>query len=85
MIKFPEHKIGLTLSHNKHKEYYLSIKDYILSEHVEFSSEEEKNKVLETNEIWELQWYPDTPVGFYSVAAATLEECLRIANEVKYE
>lgn len=35
-------------------------------------SEEEKTKAIETNRMWTLQWYPDTPVGFYSVSASSL-------------
>ena len=39
-------------------------------------SEEEKAKAAKTNSMWELQWYPDTPVGSYSVAASSLEALL---------
>jgi hypothetical protein len=35
-------------------------------------SEDEKARGVETNSCWELQWYPDTPIGSYSMAASSL-------------
>ena len=37
-----------------------------------FCSPEERQECCNTNSIWTLQWYPDTPVGFYSISAPTL-------------
>ena len=34
---------------------------------------EEKLKAIELDSVWELQWYPDTPIGSYYVAASSLE------------
>lgn len=39
-------------------------------------SEDEKEKALATDSVWCLHWYPDTPVGFYSVTASSLEALL---------
>ena len=73
-LKFPPHKCSLTLTHNQHKGYYESISDYIgRDDRIQWVSEEEKQKAVKTNEIWELQWYPDTPVGFYCAGASTLD------------
>jgi hypothetical protein len=44
---------------------------------------EDRAEMLRTNEIWIVQWYPITPVGFYAVAAATLDKALQLANEVE--
>lgn len=38
---------------------------------LEWASDEEREKAIATNEIWELHWYPDTPVGFCSVFASS--------------
>ncbi len=82
MIKLPEHKCGLTLEHNDHKGYYQSVADYIDdNSRFQWPSDEEKQKAIDTNEIWTLHWYPETPVGFYAVAAASLDELLRFANK----
>jgi hypothetical protein len=46
-------------------------------------SPEQKQKAIDTNECWELHWYPDTPVGSYTLLAAELDVLLAAANEVK--
>lgn len=38
--------------------------------------------MIDTNEVWELQWYPDTPIGSYKVIGATLESVLKKAKEI---
>lgn len=78
---FPAHKAGLSLEHNQHKNAYENAEQWIAdNEWCDWESEESKQKAIDTNEIWTLQWYPDTPVGFYAVAAPTLDDLLRIAN-----
>jgi hypothetical protein len=84
-MKFPEHKCGLYLQHNEHKDNYQSAEDWIEeSDHYknyEWKDDESKRRAIEADEIWTLQWYPDTPIGFHSVAAPTLDELLEYANE----
>lgn len=84
MIYFPPHKASLHLNHNQHKAYYESVEDYILSANArfDFRSEEERQACIATNEIWELQWYPETPIGFCCIAAPTLEALLEYAKEL---
>lgn len=36
-------------------------------------SEEEKQKAFDSNSVWELQWYPDTPVGFNRIIGSSLQ------------
>lgn len=36
-----------------------------------FVSSEEKQRCIETNTIWTLQWYPETPVGFFKLHASS--------------
>lgn len=79
---FPVHKVGLSLEHNQHKKFYEKPEDWIAeNEWCDWESEAEKKKAIETNEIWTLQWYPETPIGFYAVAAPTLVDLLRLAND----
>lgn len=86
MIQFPPHKAGLTLEHNDHKCLYETVAEYAEGGHVEddeWVSDAERLKAIETNELWVLQWYPSTPVGFYKLAASTLDALLEAANSVE--
>lgn len=78
-MKFPRH-LALTIIHNDHNTYYEDIIVYLDRPHIddEDISPEDREEIIKTNSIWEIQWYPDTPNGFYYVAAATLERCLEI-------
>lgn len=40
--------------------------------HTDWVSDEERAKAIATNSWWCAQWYPNTPVGFQSVSAASL-------------
>lgn len=83
MIKFPDHKAGLFLAHNEHRNYYESVSQAIESgtySEGDWISDEELMKSLETDEVWELRWYPNTPVGFCSSVASTLEALLEHVN-----
>ncbi len=86
----PPHKCGLFLTHNEHKDCYETAEQFIEEQkqrqcQANFENEEMEKKSIETNEIWELQWYPDTPIGFYDIFAPTLEDLLRFAGEVAKE
>lgn len=39
-------------------------------------SDGERAKAIETNSWWNLQWYPNTPVGSYEISASSLEALL---------
>ena len=67
----PEHKCGLYLSHNEHKDVYESIQDFYDAK--DFVSLEEYIKAIDENSVWKLHWYPDTPIGFYIICASSLE------------
>lgn len=78
---FPAHKASLHLTHNDHKSNYMTVQEYIdcpvgISNN-DWISEEEKRRAIETNEMWELQWYPDTPVGCYLLAASSLSALMQ--------
>ncbi len=80
----PEHKCGLYLSHNQHLGFYANIADYIRPRKwVVWKDNESKQRVIDTGEIWELQWYPKTLEAFYCVAAPTLPELLELSAAVK--
>lgn len=85
-MNLPEHKCGLFLNHNEHRNYYMTAVDYIKEWEAQpcppdWKDENAKRRAVETDEIWELQWYPDTPIGFNRVAAPTLREVLELAKD----
>ena len=83
MINLPKHKASLHITHNDHTTNYESVKDYLDNEWFNDESEEIKKSCIDANEIWELQWYPDTPIGSYRVIGATLESCIKQAKEIE--
>tara|TARA_Y100000034_G_C6833073_1_gene376208 strand:+ start:921 stop:1187 length:267 start_codon:yes stop_codon:yes gene_type:complete len=78
----PAHKAGLSLEHNQHKNVYEKAAQWIEeNEWCDWENDEAKQKAIDTDEIWTLQWYPETPVGFCAVAAPTLADLIRIVND----
>ena len=82
---FPEHKFGLFLTHNEHKDYYQSLENFIQERDLveDFIHHEQHDKALKEDSLWVLQWYPRTPVGFQRICACDLEELLKYAKEMK--
>ena len=83
MVKFPEHKCGLYLEHNTYKDVYEKIADRLQDDLFDDMLEEDRKECLRTGELWTLQWYKDTPVGFYFVAGPTLERVIELANKTR--
>ena len=81
-MNLPMHKCGLYLEHNRYKDVYSTLEQGI-TEADEMGSwiPGEREKSLKTGDIWTLQWYPDTPVGFCHLTASMLEKLLEAANE----
>jgi hypothetical protein len=84
---FPDHKISLHLDHNQHKGYYETAARWIADQEAmghmddeDWASLEQKQKAIDTDEVWSLQWYPNTPVGSYCVYAADLDVLLAFAK-----
>jgi hypothetical protein len=85
-MKFPKHEAALWLTHNQHKNYYQTVKESIAQEEHGYQddcwiSDEQKQKAIDTNECWTIQWYPDTPVGFCIKSAADLDVLLEHVNK----
>jgi hypothetical protein len=84
MIDWPEHKGELSLTHNQHKSYYKTVQQEIDDGGHGYSddcwvSPEQRQKAIDTDECWSLQWYPQTPVGFIIMSAADLDVLLLAA------
>lgn len=80
--------MSLSIEHNQHKGYYRPIEEYLLEEPMErFKdlSDEEYKQCVSTDELWEIQWYPWTPISFHYVCGPTLECCLEKIQEMMDE
>ena len=67
----PEHKCGLHLNHNEHRNVYETVEQFYDADY--FISTGEWHKAVAEDSVWVLHWYPNTPIGFTRIAASTLE------------
>lgn len=84
-MQFPAHSGSLHLSHNQHRDNYLTVRQAVEDEDHGYAkqdwvSEEQMQKAIETDECWTLQWYPTSSVGFVLLSAADLEVLLAAAG-----
>lgn len=81
---FPPHKCGLHVTHNEHKDYYETLTEYLgerdFLDIAYWKDAEARKRALDTNECWQIKWYPDVPIGFYHVFAPTFAEVVELAN-----
>jgi hypothetical protein len=75
--------VHLHITFNEHAVLYQTMVEYLesLPDEPDWVSAEERQKALDTNSMWECQWYPVTPVGSCSVAASTFEVLMAYVNE----
>lgn len=79
-VMLPAHKCGLFITHNEHKDYYKTVAETLEDEVIGETCDElnnfvtavERQKAIETDEMWTLQWYPETPIGSHRIRAASL-------------
>lgn len=76
----------VSVSINPHTSYYQPLADY-LDEVAKRAVLRPgmRERIIAADRIVELQFYPDTPIGFYTVVGATLDECLVSAGVVLEE
>ena len=77
LLTLPVHKAGLTIEHNEHLGSYQTVEEYLLTydyayQSLVWVSVAERENAVKTNEMWTLQWYPDTPIGSCIMRASTL-------------
>lgn len=88
MMKFPK-CISLTVSFNEHAGLYQTAEEWLADNESlhpdgprwDWVSPEEREKAIRENSVWTLQWYPDTPVGFCMLAAASFDVLMAAAQE----
>ena len=86
-MNFPRHKCSLSLIHNEHRDYYMTVIAWLNDHNDIFSweNDEAKQRAIGTDEVWTLQWYPNTPISFHAIACPTLEELLDWAMRIEQE
>lgn len=81
-MKWPAHKGALHLTHNPHKSNYETVEEYMVIrefDETDWVSPEQRAAAIAGDTLWELQWYPNTPVGFNIVCGADLDAVLAFA------
>lgn len=78
LAALPKHDAGLTIERNPGRVYYEDVSAWLASLEGEpdWPSSEARQRAIESNDVWVMQWYPNTPVGFSQVAAPTLAELI---------
>ncbi len=82
LASLPPHKCELTIQHNPQRSHYESVREHLGNLEVDaqdFVSAEDYEAALAGDELWNIHWYPDTPVGFYSTYGTTLFNALSAA------
>lgn len=77
----PPHKASLTITHNPHRDYYQTVEEYLCQREASPDAITGYDEMIRTNELWELQVYPETPVGFYALFGPTLASVIMLARE----
>ena len=85
-MQWPRHECSLSLTHNQHKDYYMTVAQAVDERDHGYGSgtwisEEQKQKAIETNECWTLQWYPQTPVSCFIVTACDLDALMEFVMQ----
>lgn len=77
-------KGSIYISINEHKNLYQKINDYILdiNNRNEEIEPELAERMIKEDTFIQLMFYPDTPIGFYSVYGTTIDEVIKKANKI---
>ena len=76
-MDLPPH-ISCTIEHNPQNSYYQTIDEYCLENKriYEDIDVEIKQKCIEANSLWVIQFYPISPICFYISIGSSFEEAL---------
>lgn len=88
----PRH-VSIHIHHDPHKGSYESVQQYLRGkDHVnegpsdgfdesEWLSRDDFKASVSEDSLWEIQWYPNSPVGFCTVYGSTFENAVICANQ----
>lgn len=82
-LRFPPHKGGLHITNGPHLCNYETPEQWAVDnedrQFADWISEDQFAKAMATGSIWTVQWYPDTPGGFFALVGADLDLVLAAA------
>lgn len=78
-------KCGIHITVNEHRDYYESVEQHL--ENLESFGDLEippdvRQKMIGLNTVVQVQFYPDTPIGFYRIFHYDLPTALRLSAEL---
>lgn len=74
-------KASVTLTVNGHRDVYATVEEYIGDDAILDVPPETMGRFKAGGDMYELHFYPNTPVGFYRVWGSTLDEVMTQAEE----
>lgn len=75
-------KCGVYLEVNKYRDYYDTIEEAVAEEKIADDDIGLAKRMIKENSFVSLQFYPDTPVGFYKVYGTSLDEVIKKALDI---
>lgn len=72
----PPHAASLTITHNEHRDSYMTVAEFLEDSDAHADSIVDQDILVVGDELWKIQVYPNTPVGFYVVYGPTLESII---------
>lgn len=82
-------KADIRIEINTHRGVYEGVKEHIYQEELEEIEKSVLNKMIETDTLIRIQFYPNTPTSFITVfhydLEKALDESLKIIKKVKWQ
>lgn len=79
-------KCGVFLSCNEHRNYYQSVREWILEnmaqDEIKEIPEDVLDKMIETDTAFVLQFYPTAPIGFHILYHYDYDELIKQAHNL---
>lgn len=75
---------SVTLTVKQHMDYYQKFEEYLweLSLSNDEMPKELRARIIELGYVYELQFYPNTPVSFFRTYGTSVDECVTKALEI---
>ncbi len=71
-------KASVSITVNKHRDYYQSVKDYIEEDLIDEIGQDVYEEMKKTNTVIEIQAYPNTPIGSYRIVHYDIDKAIDI-------
>ncbi len=77
-MQWPRHDAGLVLNHNSHKIFLMTVAESVDQDEHGYGdecwvNEEQRQKAMDLNDCWTLEWYPESPWRSCILSAADLD------------